>query len=312
MLVMESCITRGRFPCTTLLGIYNSEKNGFCYLWDETNGKKGSDEIGTSLFSYFMNLPPEITKVVTYSDTCAGQNRNQFVMALYIYIILRSPTINTIEVNFMESGHSYLEADSMHSAIEYSKRHRKLYTVGEYRIVIENARHKKEKTQHKEEVKPYDVKVIEFHEVFDLKALTTKFVKNTNFDTSHERIKWLLIKQMKFQKSDPYVVNFKYDCDEDFRQLNVIRTKNRKKYVSHPQLNPNYELVQKYRERLPISTAKYKDLMSLLRSGVIPSSYSDFYRGLQHSSKIKDEVPYHVSEEEEFIIEELLLLLDDF
>lgn len=32
--------------------VFDSNKDGFCYVWDECNGMKGSSEIGTGLISY--------------------------------------------------------------------------------------------------------------------------------------------------------------------------------------------------------------------------------------------------------------------
>jgi len=63
--------------------VYDSRKKGTCYLWDETQGKKGSAEIGTCLLKYLISLPGEIVHVVFYADTCGGQNRNQNVFCCF-------------------------------------------------------------------------------------------------------------------------------------------------------------------------------------------------------------------------------------
>lgn len=90
--------------------VYDSRDEGFCYVWDECNGLKGSSEIGTGLITYMTNLPKEIKHVTTFSDTCGGQNRNQFIASAMMYVV-NNTHIETVDLKFMEPGHSYLEAD---------------------------------------------------------------------------------------------------------------------------------------------------------------------------------------------------------
>ena len=59
--------------------------------------------------------------------------------------------VATIDLKYIESGHSYLKADSMHSTIEKSKRYQKVYTTREWQILIFGARKKP---------RPYTVKRI--------------------------------------------------------------------------------------------------------------------------------------------------------
>lgn len=68
--------------------IMNASKNdGFYFLWDETNGKKGSNEIGSCLLKYIFDLSDTVTHITAFSDTCGGQNRNQFVCTLLLYTV---------------------------------------------------------------------------------------------------------------------------------------------------------------------------------------------------------------------------------
>lgn len=38
-------------------------KNGYCYIWDETNGKKGSNEICTSLMQYLTYIDETMPEI---------------------------------------------------------------------------------------------------------------------------------------------------------------------------------------------------------------------------------------------------------
>ena len=91
-------------------------RSGNCYIWDESEGKRGSNEIGTSINKYLESFKGE--KVVMFSDTCGEQNRNQYIAELLLYIAQSHPSIQSIDYIFMVQGHSHMEVDSMHSAIE--------------------------------------------------------------------------------------------------------------------------------------------------------------------------------------------------
>jgi hypothetical protein len=50
--------------CSYNLTIFDqATKDGHCYFWTETDGKRGSDEIGTALFNYLKSLPNNIPEV---------------------------------------------------------------------------------------------------------------------------------------------------------------------------------------------------------------------------------------------------------
>ena len=86
-------------------------------------------EIATCLLRYMEALPQEITHLSSFSDTCGGQNRNQFVASCLLYAVRTLPNLQIIDQKFMESGHSSMEVDSMHSTIERAWKYQKIYNV---------------------------------------------------------------------------------------------------------------------------------------------------------------------------------------
>lgn len=119
----ESLLYYTRKLCVYNLTIYEtkSPNEAHCMLWMETDGKRGSNEIGTALKLWIENLPENIKELSLFSDTCSGQNRNQYISALFLHLT-QTTNIEIIEQKFLESGHSQMEVDSMHSAIENSKK----------------------------------------------------------------------------------------------------------------------------------------------------------------------------------------------
>ena len=93
--------------------IYDShDGSGNAYLWDEVNSMKGSNEISSCLMKYFEELSTYVTHVASFSDTCGGQNRNRDISAAMLYAVQEVQNIEVIDLKYMESGHSFLQADS--------------------------------------------------------------------------------------------------------------------------------------------------------------------------------------------------------
>lgn len=157
------------------LTVYESAipNNAYCFTWNEINGKRGSSEIGTALLNWIQTLPKHVKEISVFSDTCGGQNRNQHVAALFLHII-ENFDFNLIEHKFMEKGHSKLEADSMHSAIEYAQKNVSIFSMRDWLTVFAMARSNR---KHKNK-KSYIVKESTFNDFIDLKSLTTETIQN--------------------------------------------------------------------------------------------------------------------------------------
>lgn len=86
-------------------GIHNLKTGeAFFYVWNETKGKKGANEIGSCLHHYpDTYFGPEVRKVVIFSDNCGGQNKNTNIVLLYLRLI-HSNQFDLIEHYFLVSG----------------------------------------------------------------------------------------------------------------------------------------------------------------------------------------------------------------
>lgn len=102
-------------------------------MWHETNGTKGASEIATCIWNLLSEPPPGVTEVTFYSDTALGQNRNHIISAMFIRALCSFPNLKIINQKFMESGHSEMECDSVHSAIESRGRKINIYTIVIYK-----------------------------------------------------------------------------------------------------------------------------------------------------------------------------------
>lgn len=103
-----------------------------CYLFDETEADLSSDVFASMLYDFVCNKisfePGD--ELIFYSDGCTYQNRNTTVANMFVHIAMRNGI--TITQKFLEKGHTQMECDSCHSAIETRVRSQEIYLPSGY------------------------------------------------------------------------------------------------------------------------------------------------------------------------------------
>lgn len=108
------------------LCVHDEVRNiSYMYIWNESIASRGAQEVGSCLYKHFFSiLPKDTRKVILYSDSCSGQNKN-IKLALFLKKILsiwEYAPLQTIEQRFFVSGHSYNSCDRSFGIIEKQKR----------------------------------------------------------------------------------------------------------------------------------------------------------------------------------------------
>lgn len=248
--------------CVYNFTIYEANSGmGHCYIWTELDGKRGSSEIGSCLIHYLDSLPSHVRRVSFHADSCGGQNRNQYVAAALMHHVQTS-TIDEITLNFLETGHTQMECDSMHSAIENAKKNVKVYTIGEWCNVITLARRSK----------PYTIHRMNYSSFYDLNKLNNELITNRNKNTIGETVNWMKIHSLRFFKEEPYSFFYLYEPSyEEYGQVNTKLKRGRR---------TKHTLVKLYQRQLGISAAKKTDLTQLCQNGSIPEEVQHWYLNL--------------------------------
>lgn len=272
--------------CTYTLTIYElaPPNIAFCYVWTETNGKRGSLEIGTCLYKYIEQLSETVTEISLFSDTCSGQNRNQNISALLLYLVQINPHVHVIEQKFLESGHSYMEVDSMHNSIEKAKKYVPVYTIHDWMTIFRIARTSRSNK------KPYNVIELKFGDFLDLDNLSKLVMKNKLKNTLGEKVNWLKVKCFKYLKSKPGILQYRYDHTSEYMEINVLGK-------GRPQNLSNFIPSRAYTKPRPITITKKADLLKLCKSKVIPEDFHLYYKSLPTSKDAKDLVPEPAEED---------------
>ena len=121
--------------------------------------------------------------------------------------------IDTIDHKYLESGHTQMECDSMHAAIEHAKRKTNIYIPSQWDTIIHMARRKN----------PYMEVPLRFKDFIDFKKMQKEFYKNFDTNTAGEKVKWREIKHLQFRKNNPENIYYKYDFSET--EFQIIRCK---------------------------------------------------------------------------------------
>lgn len=93
-----------------------------CYMWHEALGGRGLDQIASCLYKKLNNLPANVSHVITYLDTCGGQNRNVNMAIMLSLVASNNVNIKFIDQKVLLPGHTHLECDADHAKIEKAKK----------------------------------------------------------------------------------------------------------------------------------------------------------------------------------------------
>ena len=116
-----------------------THRNSSFFVWDETEGKKGSLEVSSALNAFFDTVDlSTVRKIKSFSDTCGGQNRNKQLLAFMMHTC-NVRNINEWEHVYLESGHSYLPNDTDFSTLEKIKHNRCIHSPPDWYLMMGNS-----------------------------------------------------------------------------------------------------------------------------------------------------------------------------
>lgn len=191
----------------------------FCYMWYESLGNRGGNDIASCLFKHIDSIDQtSLTKsIIFYSDSCGGQNKNSYVSTMFSVFVENSNNIHTIDHKFLVPGHTHMECDTDHAVIERKKKknNAKIHHPRDWFQFIRSVRSKK------------SFQVIEMdHSCFFAFSLLTKS-KFTwrNVNENSEKFIWKNVKWLRYKKNNFGIIEYKNILDESkpFKRLNIHR-----------------------------------------------------------------------------------------
>ncbi|KAK3916516.1 Endo-alpha-N-acetylgalactosaminidase [Frankliniella fusca] len=228
---------------------------GHCYLWTEVDALKGSNEIGSNLYNFISGKVEEgVKEFVFWSDSPTGQNRNRMIFCMHMLAAARLKV--KITHRFLESGHSYSEADSMHARIELEAQMKEIFTPDEWIKLIKEA---------KQDGKPYIINRLENENVSDLHYLVDR--QNWEKNTNKEKVQWSKVREVVTDWKSPSTVFYRYNFTDQLKTVKVTM-----KDGIDLDLN-TFVPPCAYQSKIPLPERKKKDLRSLCQKKAIPTKY---------------------------------------
>lgn len=257
-------------------------KQCYCFMWHEASGGRGADQIASCIYKHFLSIPlNNVSEITLYSDTCAGQNKNSFVLIMFSVLMKLYPGLKYINHKFLVPGHTHMECDSDHSVIERKKK--------THSIALEHPRDwiqlvKTCGSSHQ----PFQVTEMGQNDFFQFSALLKKYFKNQKKDMDGEKLSWRDVKWFRYSQ-DIGIVQYKTSLDEHepFKKVNFLG-----KTSLPPLINPPLS----YKGPLPISIEKKKNLIEMLP--YIDQTFHTFYNSLITKNDVIDAIESDSSEGE--------------
>ncbi|XP_072394757.1 uncharacterized protein [Diabrotica undecimpunctata] len=199
------------------LGIHSfNENKGYMFMWDETEGSRGSQEVASCLTKHLKMNARNCDNIILYSDCCTGQNRN-IKLSLSLLKLVQDPEMKatSIDHKFLTSGHSYLPNDADFGVIETkAKKKEFIYGPEDWINLVATAK------------KTNSFQIIEMkREEFLSTRMLENSIINRKIDTTGGKVNWLNIKWLKYYKNKPESIFYKETLQEDFpfNEINIAK-----------------------------------------------------------------------------------------
>jgi hypothetical protein len=252
-------------------------KQGFCFVWNESDGMRGANEIGSCLWRYLTQIQSG-KPVVLYADNCFGQNKNKYITSLLMYAV-QVLDIPSIHLHFFVVGHSQNENDHMHSLVEKQKKRAlaagPIYVPAQWIPIIAAA---------KKSGQPFKIEEMDFSDFIDVKNISLQMGKNYNKTVKKTKVLWTEIRSLRVLKGEPdrFSVKESFEDGEEYKEIIVSK-----------HVDPNtIEIKQLFSKPLIIRGAKLAGLLELCKKNLILKKYHSFYNNLKlRELELESEAP---------------------
>lgn len=244
-----SCFNFTLYDCTV--------KQAYNYFWDITIGKKGSNEISTFVLDYLQEMVKiGINNFNFYSDSCSGQNKNQYLFAMYYMAAMRFKI--KITHRWLVKGHTQMECDSVHARIEKKTRNVTVYTPMQWFGLIATAKVKKP---------AYKVKKVTTDSILSFRELESIF--------KWDKVPITQLREICFDHEQPGFISYRKECDGQVTKFEILA-----KRRGRPINWVTYEWKKAYSDQLTVKPKVLGDLKWYVKKGLIPEAHLNFYNSL--------------------------------
>ncbi|KAI5632050.1 hypothetical protein NE865_15233 [Phthorimaea operculella] len=243
----------------------------YCVVWHEGEGGRGATNVASAYINFFTKYCRDLKSAIAYVDNCAAQNQNRILFSALLRLV-NSPALTnleTIKIVYLEPGHTYMAADTIHANISMKlSRSKNIYDKDDFIEKIKESR----KNMNVLELTHVDMFVF----TDDLKG---KFPKDYNISA---------LKVVEFRRGTTSIFLKKAYDDETFKEFSAL-----KRSASYLDIDENQshtlnllEPLNRETEPRGISSAKKQDLLKLCAS--MPASRRIFFENLPVNDTVQD------------------------
>lgn len=240
------------------------------YVWNESIASRGAQEIGSCLFRHLSsNVPQNTEKIILYSDSCGGQNRNiKVALMLKKFLADRKlPVLQSIDQRFFVSGHSYNSCDRCFGTIEKQKKITENIFVPEHWVNIIQQAKKKDP--------PFTVIEMTKEHFYSSESLE-KIIVNRKTFIDGTKISWFSFQSIHYDCEDLFILKIKEFSSNSNRETKQISLEKNNSLANFDSVILN----KLYKQERCISQTKFNDLQHLLK--YVPVNYQYFYTNLKY------------------------------
>ena len=233
---------KSRMVCYNLCLYVKSTKRGYRVSWSQVEGGRGSNEIATCLKYFVENHLADSRHIVFYSDGCAGQNKNQAVVACLATMAHNSPAGLVIEIKYFKTGQSHMEVDSVHACIETRAEGTEIGTPNDWISVFQSAKLQGEQ---------YTVDELRHHQFVDWKQVARSAFKPNALEGIFG-MHWIRAKNVGGRVE----LSWGEGCLGPLRSVEWRKVGGQTNWLDLPPA---------YTARLPLPKKRYEDSLSIVR-----------------------------------------------
>lgn len=242
------------------LGKQTDAKRPVAVIWHEGVAGRNKFDIMSTFYNFFL-LHRDTAEITLWMDNCAAQNKNWNLYCFFIYLINSSEVNSTrITLKYLETGHTFMSADSFHHQVEKSlKEKKKVLDFEDYLACIKKAN------------KKVQVINMELANFYDCKDYSSRFKLNKTMPKPYLNT----FCEVQFRRGYNNLF-YKTDFAGAFTELNFLIGNISKKGVPSPTVRKNYK---------GIATDRKTNLVSKL-SAIIPQNRIKFWRDLPETNDV--------------------------
>ena len=270
-------LTHGAMFYMRQLWVYNfgihdcSSGSATMCVWNECIAGRGSNEIISCLLEYFAQERPKSKKLICYSDSCFGQNKNTQMICFWSKLINKGQ-FTRIDHKFLVRGHTYLPNDRDFALIEKKKDSAMVHLPEDWERVIREARI----------ARPFHVQKMSKEKFFDFAPITKQFTMRKKDDAGASVListaNWLNFGEGEdggdkvVSHPGEFWMKSSFSVHEPWQKVCIL--KGRKKVAPPKAISVSIS----YPDGHPVNPKKIADLQKMIP--FLPPQCRDFYHSL--------------------------------